>query len=46
MKLVKFSTGKLEEAEKKVAMLVKDSEGKHTQVPFDPEEEKDTDGDL
>ncbi len=44
MKLVKFSTKKLEEAEKKVTMLVRDSEGKHTQVPFEPEREKDGDG--
>ncbi|MBW1903371.1 MAG: exodeoxyribonuclease VII small subunit, partial [Deltaproteobacteria bacterium] len=30
MKLVKFSTGKLEEAEKKVTHLIMDNEGKHT----------------
>jgi exodeoxyribonuclease VII small subunit len=44
MKLVKFSTGKLEEAEKKVTQLIMDSEGKHTQAPFEPEKEKDGDG--
>lgn len=41
MKLVKFCSKKLEEAEKKVTLLVQESEGKHTQVPFDLEEEKD-----
>jgi exodeoxyribonuclease VII small subunit len=40
MKLIKFSTNKLEEAEKKVAMLVEES-GKYKQVPFEPEEEQD-----
>ncbi len=44
MKLVKFSTGKLEEVEQKVTKLVRDSEGKHAQVPFEPENEKDGDG--
>lgn len=44
MKLVKFSTGKLEEAEKKVTQLVMDSDGKHIQAPFEPEKEKDGDG--
>jgi exodeoxyribonuclease VII small subunit len=43
MKLVKFSTGKLEEAEKKVTKLIIDSEGKRTQAPFEPEKEKDGD---
>ena len=44
MKLVKFSTRKLEEAEKKVTLLVEESDGKHAQVPFEPEKEKDKDG--
>jgi exodeoxyribonuclease VII small subunit len=44
MKLVKFSTRKLEEAEKKVTLLVEDREGKHSQLPFEPEEKKDEDG--
>ncbi|SPD75785.1 exonuclease VII small subunit [uncultured Desulfobacterium sp.] len=42
MKLIKFSTHKLEEAEKKVAMLIGDA-GKYRQVPFEPEEGQDGD---
>ena len=38
MKLVNFCSKKLEEAEQKVTMLVKDSEGKYTQQPFQIEE--------
>lgn len=38
--LAKFCSGKLEEAEKKVTLLVQESGGKHTQVPFELEEEK------
>ena len=45
MQLIKFSTKKLEEVEKKVSMLVQDGEGGHKQVPFEPENEKD-DGDI
>jgi len=41
MKLIKFCSNKLEEAEKKVTLLVKQSGGKQIQVPFEPEEEKD-----
>ena len=41
MELVKFCSKKLEEAERKVTLLVQESGGKHTQVPFDLEEEKD-----
>jgi exodeoxyribonuclease VII small subunit len=41
MKLVKFCTKKLEEAEKKVTLLVEEGGGKYSQVPFDIEEEKD-----
>jgi exodeoxyribonuclease VII small subunit len=41
MKLAKFCTNKLEEAEKRVTLLVQEREGKHTQVPFEVEEEKD-----
>ena len=41
MELVKFCSKKLEEAERKVTLLVQESGGKHTQVLFDPEEEKD-----
>jgi len=39
MKLSKFCSGKLEEAEKKVTLLVRQSGGRQTQVPFEPEEE-------
>ena len=38
MKLVNFCSKKLEEAEQKVTMLVKESEGKYTQQPFETEE--------
>lgn len=40
MKLSKFCTKKLEEAEKKVTKLVKEGEGKFSQQPFDMEEEE------
>lgn len=43
MKLVKFSNRKLEEAEKKVSMLVQDGEGGLRQVPFEPEDENKAD---
>ncbi len=43
IKLVKFSSKKLEEAEKKVTMLVQESGGKQKQVPFELEGEKDED---
>ena len=39
MKLVKFCSDKLEEAEQKVTLLVKESGGKQRQVPFKLEEE-------
>ena len=38
MKLVNFCSKKLEEAEQKVTMLVKESEGKYTRQPFETEE--------
>jgi exodeoxyribonuclease VII small subunit len=41
MKLVRFCSHKLEEAEKKVSLLVRESGEKYTQVPFQIEEEKD-----
>jgi exodeoxyribonuclease VII small subunit len=41
MKLIKFCSGKLEEAEKKVTLLIQESGGKPSQVPFDLEEEPD-----
>jgi exodeoxyribonuclease VII small subunit len=37
--LIKFCSNKLEEAEKKVTLLVHESGGKQTQIPFDTEEE-------
>ncbi|MBW1766528.1 MAG: exodeoxyribonuclease VII small subunit [Deltaproteobacteria bacterium] len=37
MKLVNFCSNKLEEAEQKVTMLVKESDGKYTQQPFEKE---------
>ena len=39
MGLVKFCSGKLEEAEKKVTMLMRDKDGEVKQVPFEAEEE-------
>lgn len=38
MKLIKFCSNKLEEAEKKVTILVQESGG-YTQVPFEEEDE-------
>lgn len=39
MKLAKFCTKKLEEAEQKVTKLIKEGEGKFSQHPFEVEEE-------
>jgi exodeoxyribonuclease VII small subunit len=39
MKLLKFCSNKLEEAEQKVTLLIKESDGKQAQVPFELEEE-------
>ena len=41
MKLVKFCSNKLEEAEQKVSILVKENSGKHSLVPFEAEGERD-----
>lgn len=38
MKLVSFCSKKLEEAEQKVTMLIKESDGKYTHQPFDMKE--------
>jgi exodeoxyribonuclease VII small subunit len=38
MKLVSFCSKKLEEAEQKVTMLIKESNGKYTHQPFDIQE--------
>ena len=40
MKLAKFCSQKLEEAEKKVTMLMKESEGRYVQAPFTVEQEE------
>ena len=42
MGLVNFCTKKLEEAEQKVTILIKESEGKWTQQPFEPEDKEGT----
>ena len=41
MKLFGFCSKKLEEAEQKVSLLVKESNGKHTQQPLETEEKDD-----
>ena len=40
MKLVSFCSKKLEEAEQKVTKLVKESDGRYTQQPFEKGEEQ------
>lgn len=40
MKLVGFCSKKLEEAEQKVTLLIKESEGKYIQRPFEVEREE------
>ncbi|MEE9613071.1 MAG: exodeoxyribonuclease VII small subunit [Desulfatiglandales bacterium] len=42
MKLVSFCSKKLEEAEQKVTLLVKESNGKYTQRSFEMEEKDQT----
>ncbi|MBW1704596.1 MAG: exodeoxyribonuclease VII small subunit [Deltaproteobacteria bacterium] len=42
MKLAQFCSHKLEEAEKKVTLLVRESGEKYSQTPFEIDEEKDT----
>ena len=41
MKLVNFCSKKLEEAEQKVSMLIKDQNGKYTQQPFEVGQKED-----
>ena len=36
MRLIKFCSGKLEEAEKKVSLLVREAGGEPVEVPFEP----------
>lgn len=38
IRLSRYCSQKLEEAEKKIEMLVKDSRGEYTAVPFEPED--------
>lgn len=38
VRLSRFCSQKLEEAEKKIELLVKDSRGEYKTVPFEPEE--------
>ncbi len=38
MKLVKFCSGKLEEADQKITKLVQDSDGEYSNQPFEIEE--------
>jgi exodeoxyribonuclease VII small subunit len=40
MKLAKFCSKKLEEAEKKVTLLVQESNGKYSRIPFEPDAQK------
>ena len=42
MKLVRFCSKRLEEAEQKVTMLVKKSDGNYAQEPFEIEEKDET----
>ncbi len=41
MKLAAFCSRKLEEAEKKVTLLVREQEGSFIEKPFDPDEPRD-----
>jgi exodeoxyribonuclease VII small subunit len=42
VKLISFCSKKLEEAEEKVNLLVKESDGKYTQQPFETESKDET----
>ncbi|MBN2420453.1 MAG: exodeoxyribonuclease VII small subunit [Deltaproteobacteria bacterium] len=42
MKLLTFCSNKLDEVEKRVAVLVKDSEGRYAKKPFDAEEQEES----
>lgn len=37
MGLIRFCSKELEAAEKKVSLLVRESDGEHKEIPFDPE---------
>lgn len=40
IRLSRYCSQKLEEAEKKIELLVKDSRGEYTAIPFEPDEKK------
>jgi exodeoxyribonuclease VII small subunit len=42
MNLVNFCSKKLEEAEQKVTILIKESEGKYSQQPFEADEKEES----
>ncbi len=42
MSLVNFCSKKLEEAEQKVTILIKESEGKYSQQPFESDEKEES----
>jgi exodeoxyribonuclease VII small subunit len=42
MNLVNFCSKKLEEAEQKVTILIKESEGKYSQQPFESDEKEES----
>ncbi|MEJ2725745.1 MAG: exodeoxyribonuclease VII small subunit [Deltaproteobacteria bacterium] len=41
MKLIRFCSKKLEEAEQKVTLLIKESDGKFTQQPFELDDKEE-----
>jgi exodeoxyribonuclease VII small subunit len=40
IRLSRYCSQKLEEAEKKIELLVKDSRGEYSAIPFEPEDKK------
>lgn len=40
IRLSRYCSQKLEEAEKKIELLVKDSRGEYTAIPFEPDDKK------
>jgi exodeoxyribonuclease VII small subunit len=42
MKLLTFCSDKLDEVEKRVAILVKESDGRYTKKPFDRDEQEES----
>ena len=42
MKLLTFCSDKLDEVEKRVSVLVKESDGRYTKKPFDAEEQEES----